>query len=374
MTVEKLLMFTTSMELEEDVPSLLWGLDPVFSAFTRMYINDIQEMKESKQVPGIFFYNRHPIRQVDVLGTVVLTKERDAFHTYGVDDGTGVINCICWKNPVAEHKSLPDESYPSTSSSLDLAEQMKKLREMVQLKSRLDIGDIVRVRGCIRVFRQKREISASTYYKVDDPICDAQISRMLELPHLYREVYDKTFQLPKERQSDPGSAAMLGSITILSEKIMDFLSENKIQNFYQQELETVDSLVSLIKQCGSGTTTEQMDSKAGPNWKLIRSSFTEAINMLQQKGALFQKPKNPSDVYCVTKQDKELYRVTLGIIKADYKRPKYAEKGCHLRHILSCVQQNYGCFVTEPVIRYLLDLMESNSDVVTTMEEYYTVF
>ncbi|XP_077205759.1 CST complex subunit STN1 isoform X4 [Paroedura picta] len=350
MTVEKLLMFTTSMELEEDVPSLLWGLDPVFSAFTRMYINDIQEMKESKQVPGIFFYNRHPIRQVDVLGTVVLTKERDAFHTYG------------------------DESYPSTSSSLDLAEQMKKLREMVQLKSRLDIGDIVRVRGCIRVFRQKREISASTYYKVDDPICDAQISRMLELPHLYREVYDKTFQLPKERQSDPGSAAMLGSITILSEKIMDFLSENKIQNFYQQELETVDSLVSLIKQCGSGTTTEQMDSKAGPNWKLIRSSFTEAINMLQQKGALFQKPKNPSDVYCVTKQDKELYRVTLGIIKADYKRPKYAEKGCHLRHILSCVQQNYGCFVTEPVIRYLLDLMESNSDVVTTMEEYYTVF
>lgn len=45
-------MFSISMELEEEVPSLLWGLDPVFSAFTRMYIKDIQEMKESKQVPG----------------------------------------------------------------------------------------------------------------------------------------------------------------------------------------------------------------------------------------------------------------------------------------------------------------------------------
>ncbi|XP_060097699.1 CST complex subunit STN1 [Heteronotia binoei] len=363
------------MELEEEVPSFLWGLDPVFSASARMYIKDIQEMKESKQVPGIFFYNRHPIRQVDVLGTVVLTKERDAFHMYGVDDGTGVISCICWKNPSAEQKSLSDyDSNPSTSSSLDLVEQMRKLQEVVRLKSRLDIGDVVRVRGCVRTYRQKREISASIYYKIDDPICEAQISRMLELPHLYREIYDKTFHLPEERQSGPGSAAMLGSITVLSEKIMDFLSKNKTQNFYQQELETVASLVSLIKQCGPSTATEHMDFKADLNSKLIRSSFTEAINVLQEKGALFQKSKNPNDVYCVTKQDNELYRVTLEIIKADCKRPKYAEKGCHLRHILSCVQQNYSCFVTEPVIRYLLDLMESNSDVVTTMEEYYTVF
>ncbi|XP_048361886.1 CST complex subunit STN1 isoform X2 [Sphaerodactylus townsendi] len=311
-------MFAISMEVEEEVPSLLWGLDPVFSAFTRMYIKDIQEMKESKQVPGIFFYNRHPIRQVDVLGTVVLSKERDAFHTYGVDDGTGIISCICWKNPVTEQKSLSD--------------------------------------------------------KVNDPIYDAQISRMLELPHLYREIYDKKFQLPEETQSGQGSAAVLNSITLLSEKIMDFLLRSKTQNFYQQELETVNSLVSLIRPCGSKATSEQMDFKVGLNAKLIRSSFIEAIKVLQEKGALFQKSKNPNGVYCVTKQDKELYRVTLEIIKADCKRPKYAEKGCHLRHILSCVQQNYSHFVTEAVIHYLLDLMESNSDVVTTMEEYYTVF
>lgn len=51
-----------------------------------------------------------------------------------------------------------------------------------------------------------------------------------------------------------------------------------------------------------------------------------------------------------------------------------AEKGCHLRHILNCVQQNYSPYITEAAIRYLLDLLENNSDVVTTMEEYYTVF
>lgn len=45
-------MFTAATESEEEVPSLLWGLDPIFSAFARLYIKDVQEMKESKQVPG----------------------------------------------------------------------------------------------------------------------------------------------------------------------------------------------------------------------------------------------------------------------------------------------------------------------------------
>lgn len=37
---------------EDEPPSLLWGLDPVFSAFARLYIKDILRMRESRQVPG----------------------------------------------------------------------------------------------------------------------------------------------------------------------------------------------------------------------------------------------------------------------------------------------------------------------------------
>lgn len=36
----------------EEPPSMLWGLDPVFSAFARLYIRDILHMTESIQVPG----------------------------------------------------------------------------------------------------------------------------------------------------------------------------------------------------------------------------------------------------------------------------------------------------------------------------------
>ncbi|XP_028586194.2 CST complex subunit STN1 isoform X2 [Podarcis muralis] len=341
-------MFTAATESEE-VPSLLWGLDPIFSAFARLYIKDVQEMKESKQVPGIFFYNRHPVRQVDILGTVVLIKERDACYTYG-----------------------DFRPHPSTSSGLDLAEQIRKLEVAVCQKTRLEIGDTIRVRGCIQIFRQQREIKASMYYKVDDPMCEVLISRMLELPHLYRDIYDQPFQLQEEAQSQ-GAVYMLGSITELSKKIRDFLLKNKIQSFYQQELETVEALVSLVKEDGP-RTAEQTDSKDGPCSKLIRDSFTEAIKVLQKKGVLFQKSKNPQDMYFVTEQDKELHKVTLEVLRADCKRPKYAEKGCHLNYILNCIQQRYSPFVSKDVIRCLLDWMETNSDVVTTMEGYYTVF
>lgn len=36
----------------DEPPSMLWGLDPVFSACSRLYIIDILEMRESRQVPG----------------------------------------------------------------------------------------------------------------------------------------------------------------------------------------------------------------------------------------------------------------------------------------------------------------------------------
>ncbi|KAI6066427.1 CST complex subunit STN1 [Aix galericulata] len=361
-------MQSESKKYEEETPSLFWGLDPVFSAFARLYIKDIKEMRESKQVPGIFFYNGHPVRQVDVVGIVVHTKERDAFYSYGVDDSTGVINCVCWKNPMVS-RSLSGS--PSTLSSLKVLEQMKKLQEMVSQKTKLVIGDVVRVRGYIRTYQQQREIQASCFYKVDDPVCDVQISRMLELPCLYREVYDKPFQSPGERQSGPEGLDF--SIYILHEKVKDFLLENKIQTFYQQELETIDTLVSLAGEPLSSHSC-QVNSKPDSSSKRIHSVFKEAIKMLQEEGVVFQKPSSSKDLYHVTDHDKELLKVTLDVVKEDCRKPRHAEKGCHFLHVLNCVRQNYNPSLAEVVMHRVLELLESNSDVVSTMEGYYMAF
>lgn len=45
-------MQSESRQCEEETPSLLWGLDPVFLAFAKLYIRDILDLKESHQVPG----------------------------------------------------------------------------------------------------------------------------------------------------------------------------------------------------------------------------------------------------------------------------------------------------------------------------------
>ncbi|NWU23851.1 STN1 protein, partial [Dyaphorophyia castanea] len=383
-------MQSESKKYEEETPSLHWGIDPVFSAFARLYIKDITEMRESKQVPGIFFYNGHPVRQVDVVGIVVQTKERDAFYNYGVDDSTGVINCVCWKNPMVAETPL--SGHPSTPSSLTVFEQMKKLQETVSQKTKLEIGDVVRVRGHIRTYRQQREIQASCFYKVDDPVCDVQISRMLELPCLYREVYDKPFKGPEEIQrhlvkkrwgceQDLGLGGLEGqnfSIHMLHEKVQRFLLENKIQTFYQQELETVDSLVSLAAEISHHLLHSflpiQVKSKSNSSSKRIHSVFKEAIKMLQEKGVVFQKPSSSKDLYHVTDHDKELFKVTLDVIKEDCRKPRYAEKGCHFLHVLSCVRQSYNPSLDEVVMHRVLELLESNSDVVSTMEGYFMVF
>ncbi|NWI40848.1 STN1 protein, partial [Picathartes gymnocephalus] len=367
-------MQSESKKHEEETPSLHWGIDPVFSAFARLYIKDITEMRESKQVPGIFFYNGHPIRQVDVVGIVVQTKERDAFYNYGVDDSTGVINCVCWKTPMVAETPL--SGHLSTPSSLNVFEQMKKLQERVSQKTKMEIGDVVRVRGYIRTYRKQREIQASCFYKVDDPVCDVQISRMLELPCLYREVYDKPFKGPEEIQS--GLEGQNFSIHMLHEKVQGFLLENKIQTFYQQELEAVDSLVSLAADISHHLLYSflpiQVKSKINSSSKRIHSVFKEAIKMLQEKGVVFQKPSSSKDLYYVTDHDKELFKVTLDVIKEDCRKPRHAEKGCHFFHVLGCVRQSYNPSLAEVVMHRVLELLESNSDVVSTMEGYFMVF
>lgn len=159
-----LLMQCESSSREEEIPSLFWGLDPVFLAFAKLYIRDILEMKESQQVPGIYIYNGHPIRRVDIMGTVVGVRERDTFYSYTVDDATGVINCTCWKR-LSNAESSSDPAAPSTARELSMTSQLRKLQETIEQKTKIEIGDIIHVRGSVRMFREQREISATLYCK-----------------------------------------------------------------------------------------------------------------------------------------------------------------------------------------------------------------
>ncbi|XP_033697314.1 CST complex subunit STN1 isoform X6 [Tursiops truncatus] len=316
-------MQSESSRCEEETPSLSWGLDPVFLAFAKLYIRDILDLKESHQVPGVFFYNGHPIKQVDILGTVIGVRERDAFYICGVDDSTGVINCMCWKK------------LNNTRSSSD---------------------------------------------KVDDPVCNIQIARMLELPTIYRKVYDQPFRSPaleKEEalSSNPGTLDLDSLTYLLSEKVKEFLVENRVQTFYQQELETVESLLSLANQpVIHSDCSGRMDFKNDTTSKAIHSIFRNAIKLLQEEGLVFQKDGGFDNLFYVTREDKELHRKIHQIIQEDCQKPNHVEKGCHFLHILACARLSLSPVLSETVLRQVLELLEDQSDIVSTTENYYTAF
>lgn len=371
-----LLMECEPSPKEEEIPSLFWGLDPVFLAFAKLYIKDILEMKESQQVPGMYFYNGHPIRRVDIMGAVISVKERETFYSYGVDDATGVINCVCWKRP-SNAESSSDPAILSTSRELSMTSQLKKLQETIEQKTKIGIGDIIRVRGYVRMFREEREICATIYYKVDDPVWNMQIARMLELPELYKKVYDQPFRNPalkEEEALNRDTLDLAGLTALLSEKVKEFLQEKKLQSFYQKELEMVEPLQSLASQPVTHSTCSDQVELKNDAASDIHSVFKNALHLLQQKGFVFQRDSGSDKLYYVTSKDKDLHQKIYQIIKEDCQKPNHVEKGCHLMHVLNCALLNLRWDLNKAVLQQVLELLEDQSDIVSTGDHYYTAF
>ncbi|XP_052359176.1 CST complex subunit STN1-like isoform X2 [Oncorhynchus keta] len=368
----------------EEPPSMLWGLDPMFNAFNRLYVKDILHMRESCQVSGIYFYNSHPIFKVDVLGTVVYKREREDFFCYGVDDGTGVINSLCWKDEqwreqgdgsrLAVISSAGARSFGSSArEDFNPASELKKLRQAQHSSSHLEIGELLRVRGPVKTSRQQREIMASTY--LSDPVMAVQISWMMEVPQLYRQCYDKPFHLDSSAQNIQGGSAsyLLGRATRI---LKDFLKEKEVTRFRPYDVQ--DLLQPLVSRQPLRTASEQ-EPEAGPSsgpptsFKQLRELLQKSLQILQDEGLVFRKVKCQDEVYHVTERDKDLLMAVRDILREDCRREKYAEKGCHILHILSSVRQRYSRNVSKAALVLVLKALECNSDIISTIDSHYTI-
>ncbi|XP_073335692.1 CST complex subunit STN1 isoform X3 [Pagrus major] len=339
-------MQADTMDPAEEPPSMLWGLDPIFSAFARLYVKDILQMTESTQVPGIYFYNLHPIYKVDVLGTVVYKREREDFFCYGAG-GKHSDGARGGFNPVAE---------------------LDKLRQAQQSRCHLEIGELLRVRGPVKTSRQQREIMASTFYKVNDPVMAVQIAWMMEVPQLYRLCYDKPFQLQLNETSDSAISPLNKATNILR----DFLKQKSVTSFRPYDVQ--DLLQPLISHQPQTASADQ-EPVAGPSaCQQLRQLLKEALQILQDNGTVYRKVKSQDEVYRVTAHDKDLLIAVKDIIREDSKREKYAEKGCHIMHVLSAVRQRYSLNVSKAALELVLKSLECNSDIVSTSDNYYTVF
>ncbi|XP_027872121.1 CST complex subunit STN1 [Xiphophorus couchianus] len=359
-------MQAAAMDPADEPPAMLWGMDPIFSAFARLFVRDILQMTESIQVPGIYFYNLHPIYKVDVLGTVVYKRERDDFFCYGVDDGTGVINCLCWKSNLLKEEEDPSKSGTKHSDAaeggFDPVAELRKLRQKQRKRCHLEIGELIRVRGPVKTSRQQREIMASTYYKVDDAVMAVQIAWMMEVPQLYKLFYDKRFQL------DAAGDSAETSLSKATNVIKDFLKQRLVAKFRPYDVQ--DLLQPLIS-----SRLQTQEAVAGPSGcQQLNQLLKEVLQVLQDEGTVYRKVKSQDEVYHVTIQDKDLLIAVKDIIREDSKREKYAEKGCHILHILSAVRQRYSLNVSKAALELVLQTLECDSDIVSTSDSHYIAF
>jgi len=150
----------------EEFPIKLWGLDPLYWAYVRLFISQIHQLKPFHGMPETQSLFGHPVSRAEILGYVVSVQQRASLVSYTVDDGTGLIQCTRWW----------------TNSDTE--------REV------LSVGELAWFRGKFQYFREQREISVQSIQVETDP--NAEAAHWLEVIQLHHNVYSKPSRIQME--------------------------------------------------------------------------------------------------------------------------------------------------------------------------------
>ena len=347
----------------EYLPQEFWGFDPSFQTFNKMYVQDVLSMPEYPTSTGAYAYNNHPIYKVEVVGMVVQVDQNQKCYMYGVDDGTGVITCCCWKESYFAMKLTPSDREDMKQC---LPRVLYKRVEEFLTGLTYELGDHIKIRGKIKVFREQREIIASYHSKVTQPM--EVLSHMALLPNLYRQFYDKAYNLPESIQYEirfKDGTTLQGSTDreimftfkkaiscyIDSGDIKEFtLDEVKSSEACQHVLNSVDPLVDVMKL------------------------ITDALKSLEELGIICTR-SGETVVYEVIGDGCLLTRKCLDILSKECGKSKYQEKGCHYLHVWDKARKTVQySMVNKQCVKKSLDILVLQSDaIMTTLQHYMTL-
>ncbi|XP_070574663.1 CST complex subunit STN1-like [Ptychodera flava] len=373
----------TQYELQ---PQIHWGLDPVYSSYAKMYIKDVLEMPEYPQFQGAFAYKNHPILKVDVTGLIVKVVEKPSLFYLCVDDSTGVIGCTCWKpkdlgEPTSANAGCQSGDRESAKTS-DILQELEELAEKSKPK-RFNLGDFLHVRGRIKTFRGRREISASYYAKYEGAHGgNAEIVRMFELPNIYRSIYNKPFTLPERlaaeieaiREEQISGLKTEGRLVQeLMDRLQDFLKDRDIKTFSLQDLQTIPEFMDIARMpCREFHSRDASPEKVPA--KQIHSIFKKAVEGMEETGIVFRK-EGPEGLFAVVCQSENLENAILSILQRDSKKAKFAEKGCHYMHLMDCLRntEQFRRIGLQTVLQ-ALDRLECQSSIISCTRRHYIAF
>ncbi|XP_033626972.1 CST complex subunit STN1-like isoform X1 [Asterias rubens] len=361
------------------VPHRFWHTDSVYKSHVKLYIVDIVSLLDYPMGKGAFAYKNHPVYRVDILGWIVRVEERAKMFNYGVDDGTGVVNCCCWK-PKGRDKPAavnPDSSFREFVTDKIQTHQMQQLTCM-------ELGDIIHVRGRLNRYRNRVEVSASYFRKVEDQSCKAEIYRMEELPNMYQNVYDRPFVLPsivtsqlrlESEESESGVQREADLVDRLCIYLRSQLGDpsNGFQNFFLRELETIEAVMDIASCPCLEYKQDSVGGKAPI--RQIRNIIKQSVDRLDREGIVIRSG-NEKEMFQVAQESLTswLEKTILKILRADCQLPKY-EKGCHYLHVMDRLH-NLNPFqnISAQAVKLALDRLEEQSEVISTTFKHFIPF
>ncbi|XP_025091140.1 CST complex subunit STN1-like [Pomacea canaliculata] len=335
-------------------PPKLWGLSSLFNVFNKLYIRDIIRLKPYPGFPGAFAYGNHPVFKVDVVGIVVKAEEKDKIFIYAVDDGTGVVSALCWKRPFSWSGHVATPGLPT-----ELQSRLTRWQQEIEVASGYQLGHLIHVRGKLKVYRGMMEIVASYHRKIENP--SEQVARMMELPTLYRQCYNKPFILPCKlaqelqnskttKESGQGNQAI--NMVELTGKIKLLLKHGFLSEF---------SFGDLLEQL------ENSDSEAKVGPAVVR----QALCMLEDTGMVCCR-RDCGAIYENLTSSCHLDRAVLSILKTECCKSKYKERGCHYLRVLDELRKTVQYSgINERAVLAVLDRLETDSDVMRTADKSY---
>jgi len=302
----------------EEFPIKLWGLDPLYWAYVRLFISQIHQLKPFHGMPETQSLFGHPVSRAEILGYVVSVQQRASLVSYTVDDGTGLIQCTRWW----------------TNSDTE--------REV------LSVGELAWFRGKFQYFREQREISVQSIQVETDP--NAEAAHWLEVIQLHHNVYSKPSRIQMEIAQHQNHYRALHSLNTSSVDLPTMLVAACVQHitawgcasFLFKDLVSDPKLLGVIqayydKHENRSRIREEERDRVSPHIQLL---FANVVQQMTRLGYIHQ--RDPVlDEYQVITIKGILVPLVLSYISARSSEPGVELWGVPFSSIVESVQVEY---------------------------------
>ncbi|KAG0472140.1 hypothetical protein HPP92_016686 [Vanilla planifolia] len=158
-------------------------MDPMRTAYVKLLAGDFLALTISPLAPYSFSRRGRPVSRAEAVGVVVSLDRRPKLLHFLLDDGSGCVPCVIWLN---------DHLLPRSSSVASAARDLE-VATVLEHAGKVRLGELVRVRGRVTVFRGELQITAKDVLVERDP--NAEILHWLRCIKLARDCYDLPRQL-----------------------------------------------------------------------------------------------------------------------------------------------------------------------------------